>query len=398
MAKPASQWKKWVFIGGAGVVALIIVFGVLGRHTAPSYRTAKVTQGKVESVVLASGTLQPYREVDVGAQVSGQLKTLAVKLGDHVKKGQLLAVIDPVLSINQLQVQHAQLDSLKAQKMSAQAQLNKAQLDYDRQQKLLAAHVTTLQAMQAAKATLLVDQAAVAQVDAQIAQAKIEVNSAQAKLGYTRILAPMDGVVVAIVTKQGQTVVAAQQAPTILKLADLSTMTVRAQIPEADVIRLHPGQTAYFTILGAPDKRHYGKLRAIEPAPSSYAQSQGIGGGSQSGSSQAVFYNALFEVPNPDGTLRIDMTAQVSFVLKSVDHVLTVPMAALGDEGKNGLYPVRVVGADGQATVHQVRIGIDNNIKAQVLSGLKAGDVVVTGEGAPEAPTGQATVVTATAD
>ncbi|HET7300130.1 MAG TPA: HlyD family efflux transporter periplasmic adaptor subunit, partial [Oleiagrimonas sp.] len=175
-------------------------------------------------------------------------------------------------------------------------------------------------------------------------------------------------------------VVAAQQAPVILKLADLHTMTVRAQIPEADVIRLHPGQTAYFTILGAPDQRHYGKLRAIEPAPSSYAQSQSMGSSSAQGSNNAVFYNALFEVPNADGKLRIDMTAQVSFVLKSADNTLTIPVAALGDKGKDGLYPVRVLDAGDHVHVRKVRIGIDNNVKVQVLSGLKSGERVVVGD------------------
>ncbi|HEX7342390.1 MAG TPA: macrolide transporter subunit MacA [Rhodanobacteraceae bacterium] len=377
MAKPAKQWKIWIGIG-IGVLILLLIwlhFGTSGPAT--HYKTAKVTRGKVESVVLASGTLQPYREVDVGAQVSGQLKSLKVTLGEHVTKGQLLAVIDPVLSINQLQVQRAQLDSLKAQKLSAQAQLYKAKLDYGRQKKLLAEGATSKQAMQNADASLRVEQAAVDQATAQIAQARIEVDSAQAKLGYTRIVAPMNGVVVAIVTKQGQTVVAAQQAPVILKLADLSTMTVHAQIPEADVIRLHTGQTAFFTILGAPDQRHYGKLSAIEPAPSAYAYAQP--GTNPQDSNKAVFYNALFNVPNTDGTLRIDMTAQVSFVLQSAKDALTIPMAALGNRGKDGLYTVHVVDAKGRARVRHVRIGVQSSVKAQVLSGLAAGEKVVIG-------------------
>lgn len=379
MTKTARQWKKWIGIGVAILILLWLIAHFVFGDPATHYRTAKVTRGKLESVVLANGTLQPYREVDVGAQVSGQLKTLKVKLGDHVKKGQLLAEIDPVLSINDLHVKQSRLDSLKAQKASNEAQLHKAQLDYQRQKRMLAQDATSREAMENAKATLHVQKATLAQTEASIEQARIDVDSAKAKLGYTRIVAPMDGQVVAIVTKQGQTVVAAQQAPVILKLADLHTMTVRAQIPEADVIRLHPGQNAYFTILGAPDRRHYGKLRAIEPAPSSYAQSQSMGSSSSQGSNNAVFYNALFEVPNADGGLRIDMTAQVSFVLKAVDNALTIPVAALGEKGKDGLYPVRVLDAGNNVHVRKVRIGIDNNIKAQVLSGLKAGERVVVG-------------------
>lgn len=376
MAKPPSKWKKRIVIAVVVVAVLLIVLHFAFPGNKAHYETAKVERGKLESVVLATGTLRPYREVDVGAQVSGQLKSLNVKLGDHVKKGQLLAEIDPVLSINDLHVKQSQLDSLKAQKLSDEAQLQKAKLEYARQQQMLAQDATPRQTMEDAKAGLSLQQANLAQINAQIKQAEIDVDSAKAKLGYTRIVAPMDGEVVAVVTKEGQTVVAAQQAPVILKLADLNTMTVRAQIPEADVIRLHPGQTAYFTILGAPDQRHYGKLRAIEPAPDSYAQSQS-GAASSQNSNTAVFYNALFDVPNKDGKLRIDMTAQVSFVLQAADDALTIPVAALGEEGKDHLYPVRVLDASGRAQTRKVRIGIDNNVKAQVLSGLKQGERVV---------------------
>ena len=113
-----------------------------------------------------------------------------------------------------------------------------------------------------------------ASLAAQIRSARIQIETAQANLGYARIVAPIDNEVVAVVTQEGQTVIAQQQAPVILKLADLDTMTVKAQVSEADVIRVRAGQTAYFTILGEPDKRHYGKLRAIEPAPQNYAEAQ----------------------------------------------------------------------------------------------------------------------------
>ena len=128
----------------------------------------------------------------------------------------------------------------------------------------------------------------------------------------------MDGVVVGIVTEEGQTVVSAQAAPTILRLANLDTITVKAQISEADVTRVRPGQKVYFTILGDPDARHYGKLRAIEPATDSASSSSSA---STSSSSTAIYYNGLFEVPNPDRTLRVSMTAQVFVVLSEAKQV-----------------------------------------------------------------------------
>lgn len=175
--------------------------------------------------------------------------------------------------------------------------------------------------------------------------------------------------------------IAQQQAPVILKLADLDTMTVKAQVSEADVIRVRAGQPAYFTILGEPDKRHYGKLRAIEPAPQNYAEAQSpLGGGSKPNS--AVFYNALFEVPNPEHRLRISMTAQVSIVLSNARNALSIPAAALGEKRKDGTYAVRVLRADGSTETRNVRIGINNNVRVEVLAGLKDGERVVIGDAA----------------
>ena len=159
-------------------------------------------------------------------------------------------------------------------------------------------------------------------------------------------------------------------------------MTVKAQISEADVIRVRPGQKVYFTILGDPDHRYYAKLRAIEPAPDSVTSGTSSASSSTSSSSAAVYYNGLFEIPNPDGVLRPSMTAQVSVVLASVSRVLTIPSAALTAAGGQGRYTVRVM-ADPRKppAVRQVQVGINNNVRAQVLSGLRAGEQVVIGEG-----------------
>src|SRR5690606_16431801 len=150
-------------------------------------------------------------------------------------------------------------------------------------------------------------------------------------LGYTQIVAPMDGTIVAIVTEEGQTVNANQSAPTIVKLAKLDYMTIKAEISEADVMKVEKGQTVYFTTLGNSDKKHYAKLRQVEPAPNSINTE--TNNSSTSSSSTAVYYNALFDVPNEDGKLRIDMTAQVYIVLNEAKNALTVPAAAL--QGSN---------------------------------------------------------------
>ncbi|WP_431227432.1 macrolide transporter subunit MacA [Burkholderia contaminans] len=347
----------------------------------PQYLSAPVSRGDLENAVLATGALQAFRQVDVGAQVSGQLKSLKVKLGDKVTKGQWLAEIDPVISENALRQARASEESLRAQQQSTAAQLTQAELAFKRQQAMLPDDATSRESFEAARATLDVQRATLASLAAQIRSARIQIETAQANLGYTRIVAPIDGEVVAIVTQEGQTVIAQQQAPVILKLADLDTMTVKAQVSEADVIRVRAGQTAYFTILGEPDKRHYGKLRAIEPAPQNYAEAQSPLGGSTKPNS-AVFYNALFEVPNPEHRLRISMTAQVNIVLDNARNALNIPAAALGEKRKDGTYAVRVLRADGSTETRNVRIGINNNVRVEVLAGLKDGERVVIGDAA----------------
>src|SRR5262249_53678958 len=183
------------------------------------------------------------------------------------------------------------------------ATLKQAELAFERQKMMLEQDATSRADYETAEATLASTRAQIAALDAQILQGQTALDTARANLGYTRITAPMDGTVVAIVAKEGQTVNANQAAPTIIKLAKLDTMLVSAEISEADVIKVKPGQKVYFTILGSPEKRYYGALRAIAPAPASLESESSTtsSSGSSSGSTaQAIYYDAQFEVPNPN--------------------------------------------------------------------------------------------------
>lgn len=213
-------------------------------------------------------------------------------------------------------------------------------------------------------------------------------DTAKVNLGYTRIVSPIDGVVVAVVTKEGQTVNSIQSAPTIIKVAQVATMTIKAQISEADVTRVKPGLPVYFTILGEPDQRYHATLRAVEPAPDSIQKddaTSSLTSSSSSSTSAAVYYNGLFDVPNPDEKLRISMTAQVSIVLGEARDAVVVPASALGKRGEDGRYAVRVVGKNNQTDTRQVKIGMNNNVQAQVLEGLEVGERVVSADAAPVA-------------
>jgi len=344
-----------------------------------AYLTAKVVRADLVRSVMTTGSLQAQQQVDVGAQVSGQVRSLKVQLGERVQKGQLLAEIDPVLPENALRSAKANLESLEAQRRAVAASLRQADLAHRRQQTMIAQDATSRQELEAANAQLQALHASMASYDAQISQARTQVDTAKANVEYTRITAPMDGEVVGIVTKQGQTVVASQQAPVILKLANLDTMTVEAEISEADVIRIRAGQTAYFTILGDSAKRHYSKLRAVEPSPQEFQTSKGANTSTSSG---PVFYNALFDVPNPDHHLRIGMTAQVTVVLREAKNALSIPLTALGKRTADGRNPVRVLRKNGNIETITIGVGVTDRVNVEVLDGLAEGDEVIIEESA----------------
>lgn len=336
----------------------------------PQYQTLIVRPGELQQNVLATGKLDALRKVDVGAQVSGQLKTLSVEIGDKVKKGQLLGVIDPEQAQNQIREVEATLMELRAQRAQAQAESNLAQVTLTRQQALAKTQAISKQDLDTAATELAVKQAQIGTIDAQIKRNQASLDTAKTNLDYTQIVAPMAGEVTQITTLQGQTVIAAQQAPNILTLADMSTMLVKAQVSEADVIHLKPGQKAWFTVLGDPQTRYEGVLKDILPTPEKV--------------NDAIFYYARFEVPNPQGVLRLDMTAQVHIQLTGVKNVLTVPLSALGESAGDNRYKVKVL-RNGEIREREVVIGARNDTDVVVVKGLEAGEEVVTSESLPGA-------------
>jgi len=375
-----SKLRKTGMALALAIAAALTIYTVQAPADAPQYLTATAERSDIENAVLATGLLEGVKQVDVGAQVSGQLKSLKVKVGDKVKKGQWLAEIDPLILQNTLRKAQVDEENLQAQRRATAAQLKETKSVYERYQGLQEDESVSRQDFETAESNYEVQRANLMSLDAQIKSAHIQIDTAKINLAYTRIVAPIDGDVVGIVTQEGQTVIASQLAPVLLKLADLDTMTVKAQVSEADVIHISPGQQVYFTILGEADKRYYAKLRGTEPAPQNFLETQTAGTPKQN---TAVFYNALFDVPNPDHRLRIAMTAQVRIVLDTAKAALTVPVAALGPRNVDGSFPVRVLDAKGKANTRQVQTGINNNVKVQILDGLAEGDKVVIGDPSP---------------
>lgn len=353
---------------------------------APSFVTATAARADIEDAVLATGTIQAFKQVSVGAQVSGQVKRLRVELGQTVKKGELVAEIDSTTQQNTVLNAEAALENVQAQLAAQQAALAQAELTWRRQKQLLDAEAGSRADFEAADAARNSTRANIAALQAQIRQARITADTAKVNLGYTKIVSPIDGVVVALVVQQGQTVNSNQAAPTIIKVAQLDTVTVKTQISEADVVKVQPGLPVYFTILGEPDRRYHARLRTIEPATDailteSTASSGSSGSGASASATTAIYYNGLFDVPNPEGKLRISMTAQVSIVRAEAKGAIVIPSSALSRRGSgSGSATVRVLDSAGQPQAREVKVGIDNNVSAQITEGLAEGDKVVVGE------------------
>jgi macrolide-specific efflux system membrane fusion protein len=345
--------------------------------------TVTVSLGTIESSVTALGTLQPRRYVDVGAQASGQIRQIHVEAGDPVQEGQLLVEIDPSTQKAKLDASRYAIENLKAQLQEQKAQHQLARQKYQRQQRLAAGNATREEDVQTAKAELSATQARVDMFQAQILQAQASLRSDEAELGYTRIYAPMTGTVVAVDARVGQTLNAQQQTPLILRIAKLSPMTVWAEVSEADIGHVKPGMTAYFTTLSGGNRRWTSTVRQILPIPPKpLIESQGSGSpnsSNKSGSGRVVLYTVLLDVDNSDNALMAEMTTQVFFVAGAAKDVLTVPVAALQGASGTDRQIARVVAANGHIEAREVRLGLSDRLRVEVLDGLHEGDHVLIG-------------------
>lgn len=384
----SKRWSKKLVAAAliATLAAGWMMKATLFSSPAANLVTVPVVVGNIEQTVLATGTLKPVKLVAIGAQVSGRVVSVGVALGQQVKAGDLIAEIDSQTQQNTLRTNQAALEYTRAQRQEKEATLALAEASLARQQTTLAQKASSRADYDSAEATVKTTRAQIAQLDAQIIQAEVAIETARINLGYTRITTPTDGTVLAVVTPEGQTVNAVQSAPTIVVLGQVDTMTVRAEISEADVVRVAPGQDVYFTILGDPERRFRARLVSIEPAPESVKTDSSFtssvttsSNSSSSSSSTAIYYNGIFNVPNPDGYLRTYMTAEVHIVLGEARDVLTVPSAALRKVQPDGTAMVSMVGSDGAVVTRTVKVGLDNKVMAEVRDGLKPGERVVIG-------------------
>lgn len=289
-------------IAAAMLTGTLAMYRKSGEAATPAYRTAAVTRGTVTATVSSTGTLNAVRTVQVGTQVSGQIGKIYVDFNDHVKKGQLLATIDPKL-------QQQAVEDAQAQLERAEAQLALAQSEYTRNKQLFDAKVLSASEYATTQSNFSVQQAAVK-------SAQISLERAKQNLSYTSIYAPIDGVIVERNVNDGQTVAASLSAPQLFLIAnDLSEMEILASVDEGDIGAIKDGLPVSFTVQAYPNQNFKGFVRQVR------LQSTTV--------ENVVTYTAVVSVKNLEGKLRPGMTATVKFETATADNAFLVPAAAL---------------------------------------------------------------------
>lgn len=421
------RWTWIVIVAVAALAGWLAWQTIWGGEKAPEYQTAEVTRGDIEVSISSAGKVAPKDTVAVGAQVSGQLTELLVEAGDLVEQGQLLARIDATIAETNVEGSKAQLLELRASRRQQQASVELAKANADRAKMLFENDAIARADFESAQAEYTIAVGRLEAIDAQITRQSSTLRAQQATLEFTNIYAPISGTVVSLAAVEGQTLNANQTAPTILTLADLTIMTVETDVSEADVLRVKPGQAAWFSTLGDSTRRWETSVRQILPTPEVL--------------NDVVLYKAMLDIANPDNLLKPEMTAQVFFITGSAKDAVLVPVTALQSspqrgqrpqgqsreggreraegsarEGRTGggmmqaeaseragapqqddsqrrafmearnAYPdaevatVLIMGPDGTPRPRPVLVGLKTRTQAEILFGLEPGQTVVTGE------------------
>ena len=385
------------------LMAVLLV--ACSRKPAGTFRTDAVTRGPVSEIVNATGDVSAIVTVNVGSQVSGIIDKLYVDFNSEVKKGQILATLDPRLFQAQLEKADASLASANANVEKAQAAARDSARIAVRQEELRKQGLISQADLDTALATRDQNAAALSAAKASVLQAKADRDMARTNLAFTRIESPIDGIVVSRSVDVGQTVAAAFQAPTLFLIAnDLTKMQILANIDEADVGKVRPGLEAKFTVDAYPGETFTGKINDVRQAPTTIQN--------------VVTYPAVIDAPNPDHKLRQGMTASVTITAARKDDTLRVPNAALRWKPEEGAAatepaaPQQRQGAapqargpsaasrgaregppqqapgragrvykleDGKPVAVNVRVGLSDGQRTEVIEGLAEGDKVIVG-------------------
>ncbi|MFG5137399.1 efflux RND transporter periplasmic adaptor subunit [Campylobacter lari] len=373
--------KKIIYLSMFLIILIIgVYFFFFANKEEYNYLTYEAKKQDITQSIEAIGEVYAKTQVDVGAQVSGQITKLHVKLGDHVDEGDLIAQIDKDKQQNDLDITKAQLESAKANLESKKIALDIATKQYQREQKLYAKKATSLENLENLKNTFYALRANVADLKAQTTQLEISLKNAQKDLAFTTITAPSKGEIINVAVEEGQTVNANQNTPSIVRLADLSEMEIRMQIAEADINKISVGKKVKFSILNEPDKKYEAVISSIDPANTtiSDATSNTNLNSSSSASINAVYYYARVFVKNDNNFLRIGMSTENEIAIKTENNTLVIPTLAIKSDTKG--YYVEILKANNISVKTPVKLGIKDSLNTQILDGINEGDLVIIGK------------------
>jgi macrolide-specific efflux system membrane fusion protein len=331
--------------------------------------TVTPQRGDIQDIIGAAGKLQLFKYADAYAQIAGQVKEVLVAVGDTVKANNMVLEISPTLQPTKAENNRAQMARMQAELADQHAQLDFAELQLKRQTQLKAQNATREDAFESSRMNLSSAKARVDAIDAQIRQLEATLRIEEDSRKQTQVVAPISGTVVTLNARAGQMVSNAQPAVPLMRIADLSKLTVAARVAESDVTRLRVGMQANFTTPGYPGRRWSGKLRQVIPVAAEGTGEQG----------KQAFYIVLFEVNNADHELMSGMSTQVQFVAAQAQNALLLPARALGAADADGLYSVNVVDDQRRVSARKLKIGLRNLREVQVLSGVAEGEQVLVG-------------------
>ncbi len=391
--KNRPTWVKWLCLAvlcAAGIGAWKLFFQA---PSAPLYRTAEVKTGDIEDIVEASGPIAPVNTTEVGALVSGEILEIYVDYNTPVKKGDLMALIDPT----QIQANYdqavASLSSAKEELESAKMTYNLAQINLKRYQSLYDKEYVAKTDLEQYELEFVNAKSSLNSAESRVIQAQASLDSAKKDLDNTRIVSPVDGVVLTKKVSEGQSLTAGYSTPEMFTLAeDLTKMQIEAKVSEADVVKIKEGQTAEFTLDGYPDEKFSGTVRQVR---TNYTASSSS---SSSTSSSSTTYTVVIDVDNAEGKFMPGMTATITIKTTDKQGVLLVPNEALRFSPSTNMEKYDTTGVwvleqGAQPRRVPVSIGIISEKRTEITSGdLKEGQRVIVSEnkaGASAAASGQ---------
>lgn len=348
-----------------------LYFKYFKKEDTITYITQPVRRQNVEKVVNATGEVKAVDLVTVGAQVSGKIEKLYVSIGQTVKMGDMIAEIDSTTQQNDVDIAKAKMSSYQAQLKAAKTSLKIARKQYQRTQSLKKQNAASTEDLENAEDSYEAAMSKVAEIEASLKETEISLSTAETNLGYTKITAPLDGTIVSVPVKVGQTINAAMDTPTIVQIADLNQMEIYIEISEGDIGNIKPGVKVTYSVLADMNKVYETTLKSIDPALTLLTDDQYT---EVVDSSEAIYFYGRLVVPNADGKLRIGMTTQNVIYVESAEDVLTVPAMALkGDV--DGKY-VEVRTAEGVER-RPVITGVSDDLNVEIKKGVSEGEEVV---------------------